>query len=38
MLLREPDSLFDLEHMNEVFTAQRLADHFGVKETQSVII
>lgn len=31
MLLREPDSLFDLEHMNEVFTAQRLADHFGVK-------
>ena len=29
--LENQTAFFDLEHMNEVFTAQRLADHFGVK-------
>ncbi len=29
--LENQTAFFDLNHMNEVFTAQRLAEHFGVK-------
>ncbi len=29
--LENQTAFFDLNHMNEVFTAKRLAEHFGVK-------
>lgn len=33
--LENQTAFFDLNHMNEVFTAQRLAEHFGVKKKHS---